>query len=303
MLPRWWRAIRTLLKSADAVHIRCPNNISILGLLMLRGYRGRCHAIYTGNWAGYAGEPWTYRLQRVALRYWFAGPVSVYGTWPGQPARIVETFSPSISDATWLAEDDSVRNRRARVETGSLGDTLRLLTVGTLDRNKNQAAVIHGVLALRSRGHHAELRIVGDGPLRRELLQQAEALSVANAVQFLGKLDGDSLAAHYRWADFVVQPSRSEGFSKVTVEAMTYGAVPILSDLPVNRHIVDGGSRGATFGVESVDALVDALLSYAESPLRTLEAIDRCREYARSRTLDAWREHLRALLERHWSIA
>lgn len=68
----WWRTLKILLGQVDAVHIRCPNNISLLGLLALLRARHPRQAVYTGTWPGYAGEPFTYRWQRWFLRRFFS---------------------------------------------------------------------------------------------------------------------------------------------------------------------------------------------------------------------------------------
>jgi len=166
----WWRAIRTLLERVDAVHIRCPNNISIVGLLALE--RSKClrQALYTGTWNGYATEPRTYRWQREYLRDRFEGPVAVYGAWPNQPSHVVPSFSPSYREAEWTAEAGSVEAKLERLQPlRQLPRPLALLSVGGLDRNKNQQVAIRAVKALYALNVAARLDILGDGPERAEL--------------------------------------------------------------------------------------------------------------------------------------
>lgn len=69
--------------------------------------------------------------------------------------------------------------------------------------------------------------VVGDGP-SREMFEKKYP-----AVHFVGKKEGEELAAHYREADIFVFPSKTDTFGIVLIEAMASG-------LPVAAHDVTG---------------------------------------------------------------
>jgi glycosyltransferase involved in cell wall biosynthesis len=297
----WWRALHALLRQVDAIHIRCPNNISIPGLAALALARHPRHAVYTGNWLGYPGEPATYRAQRLYLKLFFRGPVAAYGEWPGQPAHVVSSFSPSYSQADWETEGRRVTAKLERLAFAErLPEPVVLLNVGALNRNKNQQLVIRGLRLLRDRGVSAELHLAGDGSERDRLAQLAQALDVTGKVIFHGDLSHAGVGELYRRADFVVQPSITEGYSKVVVEAMLHGAIPILSDVSTNPQIIAGGRRGRCFNPEDDHNLASHVLELAGRPDEMARLIVNCRQYAQERTLEAWREHLRQTLQAHW---
>lgn len=83
--------------------------------------------------------------------------------------------------------------------------------------------------------HHAEaqLVIIGDGPLRRSLEAQAQALGLAQRVRFLGALPHVRVLAWMRKAAMLVLPSvrtatgRVEGLGMVMLEAAATG-VPVI---------------------------------------------------------------------------
>ena len=66
---------------------------------------------------------------------------------------------------------------------------------------------------------------MGDGELRVPLKRQANALSCAERIHFLGSLETTDLRSAYRDCDFFVLPSvtRAECFGIVQLEAMVYG--------------------------------------------------------------------------------
>ncbi|MBI4514609.1 MAG: glycosyltransferase [Deltaproteobacteria bacterium] len=126
----------------------------------------------------------------------------------------------------------------------------------------------------------ARLLIVGDGPLRAILEQEAAALEVSDRVIFLGPVP--DVRPYYHAADVFVLASvaRSEAFGIVQLEAMASG-VPVVntwlkSGVPfVSRN----GRTGLTVPPEDPDALADAInLLLADKELRA-----RCGAAARRR--------------------
>ena len=92
----------------------------------------------------------------------------------------------------------------------------RLLFVGRLNTQKGIALLLEAVAAMRQ---PAELDVIGDGPDRSALLQQAQALGIAARVHWHGALPQPRLLDFYRAATALVVPSREEGFGLVAVEA------------------------------------------------------------------------------------
>lgn len=299
----WWLALRQLLREVDAVHIRCPNNISILGLIAL--LRSNCHrqALFTGTWLGYPGEPITYRWQRWFLKNHFRGPVAVYGNWPNQPPHIVSSFSPSYSEADWILESGRIANNLDHLAAlRTLPQPLQLLTVGSLSRNKNQQLVIRSVRLLKDIGIEAELHVLGDGELRMELQGIAQNLGVEGQVHFHGRTPYDKVRQFYREADFVVQAPLAEGYGKVPIEAFFHGAIPVLSNVNLSSQIVGGTERGRCFPSEDATALAQVIRELADRPHEMVQLIANGREYARSLTLETWQQHIKEMLERAWDV-
>jgi len=132
----------------------------------------------------------------------------------------------------------------------------------------------------------ARLLIVGDGPLRRELEHETDALGLAERVAFLGNVP--DVHPYYHAAEVFVLPSvaRSEAFALVQLEAMASG-------LPVVNTWIQSGvpfvSRNAQTGLTvppaDPDALADAInLLLADDGLRA-----RCAAAARRRVREEFR--------------
>lgn len=102
------------------------------------------------------------------------------------------------------------------------------------------------------------------GPLTPAQRQLAHGLKIEGRLLELPFLDRNVLAAVYRRADLVLQPSEAEGFGLPVVEAMACGCPVAASDLEVLREV--GGAAAAYCPVGDVErwsAMVIAMLREA----------------------------------------
>ena len=115
-----------------------------------------------------------------------------------------------------------------------VGTTPTVVCVGRLCEQKGQDLLI-GALTDERLGE-VNVILVGEGPARASLEQQADVLGVSTRVEFVGFTDPRPF---YRSEAVVVMPSRWEGFSLVTLEAMACGA-NLLASVPAAADFVDG---------------------------------------------------------------
>lgn len=100
----------------------------------------------------------------------------------------------------------------------------------------------------------ATLRIFGSGPEKMRLIEQAAGLP---AVQFMGVTDDRD--AIYEGAAFMILPSDSEGMSNTLLEAMAYGAVPVITDVSGVGDLVVPGQSGVILATNTCDAILEGL--------------------------------------------
>ena len=112
----------------------------------------------------------------------------------------------------------------------------------------------------------AQLVIANDGALRAPLQQEVRARGLANAVHFVGRLDAAAQDHWYATATWYLSLPRSDSVSVSVLEAMAHGCIPLLSDLPANRELVDSGRNGLLLadGALADLAALDALQARAE---------------------------------------
>ncbi|MDJ0737023.1 MAG: glycosyltransferase [Nostocaceae cyanobacterium] len=106
---------------------------------------------------------------------------------------------------------------------------LRLLSVISLDENKNPFCLMQAFQILRERGLQIELKIVGGGELIEDLKQWIVENKLVESIHILGWQPRNEVARLMREeCDILVLPSRSETFSVVVIEALASGK-PVVS--------------------------------------------------------------------------
>lgn len=110
--------------------------------------------------------------------------------------------------------------------------------------------------------HNADLTIVGDGPLKEELVAQATEAGLADWVTFKSGLTDEAVQEELSRCDVLVLPSveRSEAFGLVQIEAMAWGKPVINTSLPSGVPYVSlDHETGLTVPPQDADALRDAM--------------------------------------------
>jgi len=107
---------------------------------------------------------------------------------------------------------------------------------------KGHKYLIAAIDTIAETGIPVHLALVGDGPLRPNLLQQSSEIGWGSRVHFLGKrFDVPNVMAAF---DVFVHPSLWEGFGIVLLEAMALGLPIVASDVCAIPDIVSDGQTG-----------------------------------------------------------
>jgi glycosyltransferase involved in cell wall biosynthesis len=139
-------------------------------------------------------------------------------------------------------------------------DQLAVLFFGRLVKEKGLAEFTEIMARARAMGLDVKPLIIGDGPARSSLQNQ-----LPDAI-FTGHLTGDELGRAVASADIMINPSISESFGNVTLEAMASQVAVIAADVPSSRFLIDHYRNGIICGAQEIDDYTNALKILVENP-------------------------------------
>lgn len=260
--PAYAALICEELNKCDAVHVRCPSNISLIALfiLMFKIFPKKRWFKYAGNWMPENRESWSYSLQRWILKKGFSrGEVTVNGEWPGQPKYVHAFVNPCMSQKELEQAGISAGVKQISVP-------LRLLFVGRTEKEKGVGFLLQVLSDLSDNKIETFADIVGDGPEKAAFERQAAAMKLKN-VYFHGWLSREALNQLYSQSHFLILPSTaSEGWPKVLSEAMAHGAVPLTSQVSSVPQYLGKIGTGKTLPLNDPGVWCGTIRNYIESP-------------------------------------
>jgi glycosyltransferase involved in cell wall biosynthesis len=263
------------IQAARRVRRLAPDIVHAHGLVLtwnlfwLRMFGARAAPLVLHYHGGYpATQPLARLVQRANLK---ACALSLFTTTthaepfvqagmlrPAQIAELIETSS----------HFGMLPQHTARQITGMVGHPV-ILSAGRLDPIKDPFTMLRGFEQVAAVWPEARLYLFY---LTNDLEPQmrawlAERPALAERVIFRGCAPLAEMEAIYSSADFVVQASLREFSGCAILEAMSCGAIPILSDIPSFRRMTNAGMIGRLFPIGESAALAQALLSYPRETL------------------------------------
>lgn len=162
----------------------------------------------------------------------------------------------------------SYSDRSVSRKTSLMNGDPVFLWVGNLDQNKDPFTAIKAFHAIAKNYPTAKLYMVFRyGVLKGEVENLIKELSLEEKVILLGSKKRNELELYYNSADYIIAASYKEGSGYSVIEAMSCGAIPILSNIPSFLSLTNHGDIGAVFEVGNVDSLVEKTLQLMQSAI------------------------------------
>ncbi len=159
-----------------------------------------------------------------------------------------EQFNPERRDMEW---------RRAQ---GIGDDEVVIAFLGRIVMEKGLDVFADAIHAIESFGLKHRVMAIGEGPARPWFEQQ-----LPDAI-FTGQLTGDDLARALASADLFLNPSITEAFGNVTLEAMACALPVIAAEATGATNLVHTGVTGILVDGTDSDAFADAVALYVRDP-------------------------------------
>lgn len=171
------------------------------------------------------------------------------------PARKAVAIQNGIDAGPFLAAEH--QRDRLRAEFDCSPEDILIVTVGRLVWFKGLDVLLDAIPSIAACCDRARFVLIGEGPLRTQLMKKAELLSVSDRIRFAG--ERHDIPAVLAAADIFVLPSISEGLPISILEAMAAGKPVIASDVGGIPELVSDGETGVLFPVRDAGALARAI--------------------------------------------
>ncbi len=193
---------------------------------------------YWREYLGRAGYVASF-VERLAMR----AADDIIAASPQTAARLREVLGPRASIAVVPngIDVDAIRNAYPDAAWTDL------VVVSRLIEHKRVAMLLDAVALLHADGNPVSCRIIGDGPQRDVLQDQARKLGLGNAIEFRPDIrEQKDVFALVKAAKVAVFPSSREGFGIAVLEAIACGVPVVTTSAPDNlaQHLVARSGLG-----------------------------------------------------------
>jgi phosphatidylinositol alpha 1,6-mannosyltransferase len=159
-----------------------------------------------------------------------------------------EQFNPERRDIAW------------RRSVGIADDEMVIAFLGRVVIEKGLDVFADAIHEFAKHGLKHRVLVIGEGPARPWFAQQ-----LPDAI-FTGQLTGDDLARALASADLFLNPSITEAFGNVTLEAMACALPVVAAEATGATNLVRSGITGTLVDGTEPSEFADALAAYARDP-------------------------------------
>ena len=165
--------------------------------------------------------------------------------------------------------DVSISKEDAKKMLGLPSDAFVFGTIGRLAPTKGLLYLIEAFPKVKEQKPSAHLVLLGDGPCRAELEQQASNMSCRDSIHFLGHRD--NIEQLLRGMDVFVLASVAEGMPRAILEAMAVGVPCVATEVGGIPEIISGNNVGVLVPPKDSEALAEAMVNIANITDEKLE--------------------------------
>lgn len=214
---------------------------------------------------GYYGMHWLEPPIERQLRRFYGNLAQIYAPSESMAALLREQrmsdniaiWSRGVDRALFRPERRSLDWRRAH---GIADGDCVIGFVGRLVLEKGLDVFADTLAELRARGGSPRVVMVGEGPAREFITERLPG------ALFTGHLSGEALARAYASMDLLFNPSVTETFGNVTLEAMASGLAVVAARATGSSSLVEDGVSGRLVTPGDIAGFADALAAYLADP-------------------------------------
>lgn len=300
VLPSILYTIYKAMKSADHIHLRCAGNMALLGcFVQILFPKKKKTAKYAGNWDPKAKENFSISLQKWLLNNTFLTrnmQVMVYGEWENSSKNVKPFFTATYTENELQAavkEELTMSDDRYNISKQRLTN---FVFVGTLTSRKRPLYAINLVRELNKKGYNVRLSFVGEGEERTQIEEYIAKNQLTHIISLEGNKSKEEVAKIFRKSEFVLLPSKIEGWPKAVAEAMFWGCVPASTPISCVPYMLDKGKRGILLDLD-LEKDAQQLIELIDDKERYTKMSEAAMSWSRVYTMEKFENELVKLLQ------
>jgi glycosyltransferase involved in cell wall biosynthesis len=194
----------------------------------------------------------------------------------GYPERRVMTIHNGVS----LTEfSPSAKNgAELRNKLGLRSEDFVLVCTARLSEQKGIDVLLQGISRAMQKGVHSKCLIIGEGPLKEKLIEQARDLGISEHVYFEGF--SDDVRPYLQASSAFILTSYREGLPISILEAMACGLPCIVTNVGGNSEAVTDMINGLVIPAGSPEAVANAIMYLASHVEERAQMAKRARSIA-----------------------
>jgi glycosyltransferase involved in cell wall biosynthesis len=173
----------------------------------------------------------------------------------GFPQRKMKTIHNGVSLLDFTPSNNE--GMRLRKQFGIGEDEFLLICTARLSEQKGIDILLKAIALVRQRGLGCKCILIGDGPLRNDLMALAQRLDLSGQVFFEGFRG--NVRAYLSAGSAFILTSHQEGLPLAILEAAACGLPCIVTDVGGNTEVVTDRVNGLVVPPGSPDAVADAI--------------------------------------------
>lgn len=273
-----YRQLKEIMNKNNFSLVHCHSPIgAAIARLVAKPFRkqGVCKVIYTPHgFHFYKGAPilnWMiyYPIEKILSKY---TDTLISITKEDYELAKSKFYSKKIEYISGIGIDLNKFNNKAlneknlREKLNISKDKTILLSVGEINKNKNQIAVIKALKKLNN--PNIMYLIAGKGVLKEKLSKFVSEIGLSNQVKFLGFIK--DINNYYKIADAFIFPSLREGLSVALMEAMASGIPILCGNIRGNTDLIDNNKGGFLFNPKKVEDIVEKINMFFKTDKETI---------------------------------
>ena len=195
-------------------------------------------------------------IDRCLVRYTVSRSALVH---VASPFMVTELEEMGINHGNIVSANLGVGEKLLEVQAQSTAGRSVLVSTRKMGSVYNPATIIRAMKLVSKDHPQILLKLLGEGPLSKDLQLLVSQLSLQANIQFLGFLPAKEVVQILSEADLFLSTSLSDSASIALLEAMAVGVLPIVSDIAGNREWITDGVNGFLVDPHDSDQLAERI--------------------------------------------